>query len=208
MELLKQANGNIPRTPEQKEQMIENAAKHYGAFLLALGFDYLSDENSKDTPRRVAKAWIEDIISGTLKPKPKISHFPAGAYNGIVFDGDIDVVSLCSHHNLPFIGKAHVAYIPKQGEKVVGLSKLNRIIDWLARRPQIQEGLTLQIHDELDKMIGNEGIAVFVNCKHLCCSSRGIKHQSSMQTAQFSGHFFSNEKGTKDEFYQMVANLK
>ncbi len=124
------------------------------------------------------------------------------------FDGNIDVVSLCSHHNLAFTGKAHVAYIPKAGEKVIGLSKLNRVVDWYARRPQIQEGLTMQIHKELDEMIDNEGIAVFIDCQHQCCSNRGIGHKSTMQTAQFSGHFFDNKVGTKDEFYQMINNLK
>ena len=208
MQLLQQANGNMPRSEEQKKQMIEEAAKHYGNFLKALGFDYTMDENSRNTPHRVAKAWVNDIIRGCVSEKPKVSHFPAGEYNGIVFDGDIDVISICSHHNLAFTGKAHVAYIPKPGEKVVGLSKLNRVVDWYSRRPQIQEGLTMQIHAELDGMIENEGIAVFIECKHQCCSNRGIGHKSTMQTAQFSGHFFSNEKGTKDEFYQMINNLQ
>lgn len=208
MELLQIANGNMPRSEEEKEQMINNAAIAYAGFLTALGFDYKADENSKDTPHRVAKAWVSDIIKGCVSEKPKVSRFPAGKYNGIVFDGDIDVVSLCSHHNLAFTGKAHVAYIPKAGEAVIGLSKLNRVVDWYARRPQIQEGLTSQIHEELNKMIDNEGIAVFIECKHQCCSNRGIGHKSTMQTAQFSGHFFENGKGTKDEFYQMISNLK
>lgn len=208
MELLKQANGNIPRTEKEKELMIENATIAYASFLTALGFDYETDENSRDTPRRVAKAWVNDIIKGSISEKPKVSHFPAGQYNGIVFDGDIDVVSLCSHHNLAFTGKAHVAYIPKAGEKVVGLSKLNRVVDWYARRPQIQEGLTMQIHEELSSMIDNDGVAVFIECKHQCCSNRGIGHKSTMQTAQLSGHFFDNKMGTKDEFYQMINNLK
>ena len=208
MDLLQTANGNQPRTEEQKKEMINNAAIAYAGFLTALGFDYKADENSRDTPHRVAKAWVEDIISGCITEKPKVSHFPAGQYNGIVFDGNIDVVSLCSHHNLAFTGKAHVAYIPKAGEKVIGLSKLNRVVDWYARRPQIQEGLTMQIHKELDEMIDNEGIAVFIDCQHQCCSNRGIGNKSTMQTAQFSGHFFDNKVGTKDEFYQMINNLK
>lgn len=208
MVLIQEANGNIARTPAQQEEMIANAAVHYGEFLKALGFDYEMDDNSKDTPRRVAKAWVKDIVSGTLSPKPDVSKFPALAYNGIVFNGNIDVVSLCSHHNLPFTGVAHVAYIPKQGESVVGLSKLNRLVDWYARRPQIQEGLTMQIHKEIDEMIGNEGVAVFISCEHQCCSNRGIKHKSTMKTAQLSGHFMDNKLGTKDEFYSMIENLK
>lgn len=208
MELISQANGNKPRSEEQKKQMIEEAAKHYGEFLKALGFDYTMDENSRNTPHRVAKAWVNDIIKGCVSLKPNVTQFPNGGYDGIVFQGNIKVVSLCSHHNLSFTGVAHVAYIPKKDGKVIGLSKLNRIVDWYARRPQIQEGLTKQIHDELNGLIDNEGIAIAVECNHTCCSHRGISHESTMKTSLLSGYFFDNEKGTKDEFYQMIVNFK
>jgi GTP cyclohydrolase I len=206
--LLTETNGNIPRTEEEKKEMIAKAAFHYGNFLTALGFKWEADENSKDTPHRVAKAWIHDLAKGSVSEKPKITHFPNGGYTGITFQGNIKVVSMCSHHNLAFTGYAHVAYIPKKKGKVIGLSKLNRIVDWYARRPQIQEGLTQQIADELGKLIDNEGIAVVITCNHTCCSNRGIGHDSTMQTAVLTGNFFDNIKGTRDEYYRMIANIK
>lgn len=209
MQLLTDANGNQPRTEEEKEKMIAEAAIHYGNFLKSLGFDWEKDHNSDNTPHRVAKAWVQDIISGSLNQRPKITQFPNSGYDGIVFQGNIEVISLCSHHNLPFVGKAHLAYIPDAHGKVIGLSKLNRIVDWYARRPQLQEALTQQIHDELNKLIeNNKGIAVYIEAGHTCCSNRGIGHASTMQTAKLSGHFFDNEIGTRSEFYNMIANLK
>lgn len=202
MELLQQANGNVPRTEEEKLEMISKASKAYGEFLTALGFDWKEDDNSKETPTRVAKAWVQDLASGTNLPKPKITHFPA-KYNQIVFEGDIDVVSMCSHHNLPFTGTAYVAYIP--GERVVGISKINRIVDWFSRRPQIQEGLTQQIAEEMNELLpGNLGVIVLVHAKHTCCSLRGIKHKSGMITCQPTGYFLDNKDGCKDEFYKMI----
>jgi GTP cyclohydrolase I len=208
MELLKQANGNIARTEEEKQQMIEEMAIHYGNFLTAAGFDWEVDENSRNTPRRVAKSWVNDLCRGSFSPKPSITQFPNGGYTGIVFQGNIKVVSMCSHHNLSFTGIAHLAYIPKKNGNVIGLSKLNRLTDWFSRRPQIQEGLCQQIHDELSLLVDNDGVAVTIECNHTCCSNRGIGHDSTMKTAVLSGYFFSNEIGTKDEYYHMINNLK
>ncbi len=190
--------------------MILEAAVHYGNFLAAVGFAFWEDENSADTPMRVAKAWVNELISGTNSEKPKITSFPASEYKGIVFNGNIEVVSMCSHHNLPFVGTCNLAYIPSnEGKsKVIGLSKLNRIVDWYARRPQLQEALTQQVHDELNKMIENKGIAVHIQCNHQCCSNRGVGQKSTMQTSVLSGYFLSNELHSKDEFFQMIQNLK
>jgi GTP cyclohydrolase I len=202
MELIKQANGNLPRGEEEKKAMINDAAIHYGRFLTALGFDWEADENSKDTPMRVAKAWVNDLISGCMNPPPNVTTFPT-TYKGIVFEGNIEVNSMCSHHNLPFIGKAFIGYIP--GERVVGLSKMNRFVEWCSRRPQIQEGLVEQIHQELNKvLIGNRGIIVMIMAEHTCCSLRGVKHDSVMGTPTVSGFFEENKDGCKDEFYKLV----
>lgn len=208
MELLKKTNGNLPRTNEEKQQILDNAAFHYGNFLTALGFDWQEDPQTKETPKRVAKAWIEDLIRGSVSEEPAITQFPNQVYSGAVFQGDIEVISLCSHHNLPFTGKAYVAYVPKENGKVVGLSKLNRIVDWFARRPQIQEELTQDIHNYIDKKIENNGVMVMIVAKHSCCSNRGIGHDSTMITSVPSGLFLTNETGTKDEFYQFVNKLK
>ena len=114
---------------------------------------------------------------------------------------------MCSHHNLAFTGKAYVAYIP--GERVIGLSKLNRIVDWFSRRPQIQEGLTQQVLDFLNTTLeNNKGVMVLIEAKHTCCSNRGIKHKSSMSTALATGYFLENKDGCKDEFYKFIDNLK
>lgn len=208
MELIKKANGNIVRTEQEKQQMIEQAAEHYGRFLTALGFDWAADPHSADTPKRVAKAWVKDLIAGSINPPPDVTAFPNDeGYSGLVCQTRIPVVSLCAHHNLAFTGIAHVAYIPgKQAtDMVIGLSKLNRIVDHYSRRPNIQESLTKQIHDEVDRLcIGNRGVAVVVESMHNCVRCRGIKNDSIMKTSQLSGYFHTNEVGTRVEFFNLI----
>lgn len=205
MKLLKRANGNLPRTPEEKKQMIDEASLHYGRFLKAVGFDYEADENSKNTPHRVAKAWINDIIKGCVSEEPKITSFPNEGYKGMVVQTFIPVKSLCSHHNLPIVGYAHVAYIPGENGSVIGLSKLNRITEFISNRPQLQEALTQGIHNMIsDKCTNNLGVAVSVHAKHFCTCHRGVHHDSVMSTMAVSGVFFTNEKGTKDEFLEHI----
>jgi GTP cyclohydrolase I len=204
--ILKYANDNVHLTIEEREKVIENAATAYGKFLDALKINWKEDPNSVDTPKRVAKSFVNDLISGCYTPPPKITAFEnINKYDGIVFQGNIDVKSICSHHNLSFIGKAHVAYIP--GSKVIGLSKLNRIVEWFARRPQVQENLTMQIHDYLNDVCeGNGGIAVMIECNHLCACVRGVRHNSIMKTAKLSRAFKDDEKA-RLEFYECIKNL-
>ena len=117
--------------------------------------------------------------------------------------------SLCSHHHLLFIGVAHVAYIPSPNGKVIGLSKLNRIVEYYARRPQVQENLTMQIHAHIDKACEeNKGVAVMVEASHLCTCVRGVKHDSIMKTARVSGCFFKDEDSSRAEFYSFIRDLK
>src|ERR1035437_6856152 len=143
MELLKKANGNIVRTEEEKEQMIKEMTIHYGHFLTAAGFDYLADPQTVDTPMRVAKAWINDIVKGSVSGEPEITSFDnEDGYEGMVVQINIPVRSLCAHHNLPISGVAHVAYVPSKEGKVIGLSKLNRSVSYFAHRPNLQESLT------------------------------------------------------------------
>lgn len=209
MNLLTKANGNLPRTEAEKKLMIDNAAIYYGLFLNALGFDYAKDPQTVDTPKRVAKAWVNDLISGSINPLDDVTTFPnEDNFDGIVFQGDIEVVSMCAHHNLAFVGRAYVSYIPVPNGKVIGLSKLNRIVEWFSRRPQMQESLTQQIHTMISELVDNQGVAVMITAKHSCCSNRGVGHDSSMTTSKLSGFFWDNPIGTRDEFYQMVANLK
>ena len=212
IELLEKANGNLPRTEEEKQYMIEQAAIYYGKFLNALGFDWTKDPHSANTPKRVAKAWINDLIAGSVSEEPVITSFPNDeGYTGLICQTRIPVVSLCAHHNLTFHGVAHVAYIPgkEKTDMVVGLSKLNRIVDFYSRRPNIQESLTKQIHDHIDKLcIGNRGVAVVVESQHNCVKCRGIKQDSVMKTSQMSGYFWTNEIGTRAEFFNLIDNSR
>lgn len=189
------------------EQRIQDAAVAYGKFLDALGFDWESDPNMKDTPMRVSKMTVNELYSGIFHNAPNITSFDnVDEYNGIVFQGNIELKSSCSHHVLPFVGKAHVAYIP--GSKVIGLSKLNRIVDYFARRPQVQENLTNQIHSFIDKVCeGNEGVAVVIEANHMCACVRGVQHDSTMMTSKLSGAF-KNNPDTKHEFYEFISYLK
>lgn len=208
-ELLKYANSSIPRTKEEKLAMIEQAAKHYGEYMTALGIDWKNDPNSSDTPMRVAKAFVNDLAQGCYDEPPKITAFDnLDKYDGIVFQGNIDVKSFCSHHHLPFIGYAHVAYIPSTDGKVIGLSKLNRIVEYFARRPQVQENLCSQIASYLDEVcVNNKGVAVIIEARHMCACVRGVRHDSTMMTSKLTGAFMA-EPSTRNEFYKFIDYLK
>jgi GTP cyclohydrolase IA len=183
----------------------EKALHHYTEFMKALGLD-LEDPNTKDTPARVVKKFKEDIFAGLYTDKPgNITTFPNEGYEGLIFQGDIEVHSVCSHHHLPIIGKAYVAYIPEAEGNIIGLSKLNRVVNFFARRPQVQENLTQQVHDYLKEILGDtKGIAVYIRAQHTCVSMRGIKQNSRMSTSTFSGAFLANENKARDEFFEYV----
>ena len=192
-------------TNEEKQEIIENAAKAYADFLSALGCDYKNDPNSSDTPFRVAKAYVNDLWAGRYNPLDKITAFPSDGYDGIVQESNIPVQSMCSHHHQTIGGKVSIAYIASESGKVVGLSKLNRIVEQFGRRGAIQEQLTVAIHNAVDKICeGNLGVAVCISATHNCVSCRGVKHQgASMQTAKLSGAFL-NEDSAKAEFYKNI----
>jgi GTP cyclohydrolase I len=203
MKLLTKSNGNLSRTPEEIEQMINNATIAYANFLTAVGFDYTADRQTEDTPRRVAKAWLKDLIIGSVTNEPNITTFPNDeGYDGLVIQSGIPITSMCAHHNLAFTGFATVAYVP--GENVIGLSKLNRIVEWFARRPQMQESLTQQIHDYLASKMDCKSVAVSIACKHTCCSHRGIKHASVMSTNKFSGVFMEKDNLIREELLSAI----
>lgn len=186
-----------------KQKQIEEATKKFGEYLDILGFDWRNDDNMKDTPQRVSKMYINELFSGLGKELKITSFDNENDYNGIVFQGNIDIKSVCSHHFCPFIGKAHIAYIPSK--KVIGLSKLNRIAEKYARQPQLQERLTKQIHDELNKYTdGNLGIAVMVEAKHTCVSMRGIGQDSTMKTIYTSGAFREKDNQARQEFLKLI----
>ena len=192
-------------TEEEKKTIILNASEAYADFLTALGCDYANDPNSADTPMRVAKAYVNDLWKGRYEPLDRITAFPSDGYDGIVQESNIPVTSMCSHHHQAIRGTVSIAYIASQDGKVVGLSKLNRIVEQFGRRGAIQEQLTVAIHNAVDKICeGNLGVAVQVNATHACVSCRGVKHGgASMQTAKLTGAFL-NEDSAKAEFYKNI----
>lgn len=194
---------------DEKAEIISKAGEKYGEFLDALGVDWKNDPNSNKTPYRVAKSYVNDLWRGRYELPSDVTSFPSDKYNGIVLEKDIPLVSMCSHHHQAILGKAHIAYIPGVNGKVVGLSKLNRIVEYFSRRGSIQEQLTMAIHNAVDKICeGNEGVMVVLNATHQCVSCRGVKHQgSSMITSEVSGHFADHTRTAKAEVMSML-NLK
>ena len=192
-------------TQQEKQQIIDNAAYHYGLFLTALGVSWESDPNSSNTPNRVAKAYVNDLWKGRYEPMSDITSFPSDGYDGIVFEGGIPLTSMCSHHHQTISGKVHVAYIPAENGNVVGLSKINRVVEHFGRRGAIQEQLTVAIQHAIDELIeDNKGVAVMIEATHNCVSCRGVKHKgASMKTAKLSGAFL-DDGNARSEFYQFV----
>ncbi len=185
------------------EDKIKIIARHFREIMHTLGLD-LTDDSLKGTPGRVAKMYVKEIFGG-LNPanKPQIALFENKyQYNHMLVEKNITLYSNCEHHFVPIIGKAHVAYI--SSGKVIGLSKLNRIVQYYAQRPQVQERLTIQIANELKSVLETEDVAVLVDAVHLCVSSRGIKDtNASTITTEYSGAFL--EPSRKEEFLNYIA---
>jgi len=184
---------------DEKIDIIKDDVQH---IMETLGLD-LSDDSLKGTPNRVAKMFVNEIFGG-LDPakKPKASTFENKyKYGEMLVEKNITVYSTCEHHFLPIVGRAHVAYI--SNGTVVGLSKMNRIVDYFAKRPQVQERLTIQIVKELQNILNTKDVACVIDAKHLCVNSRGIKDiESSTVTSEFGGKF--KEKDTKREFLDYI----
>ncbi len=184
------------------EKKIELIKKDVENILSTLGMD-LTDDSIKGTPNRVAKMFVKEIFGG-LNPnkKPNSSTFNNNyKYGEMLVEKNITLYSTCEHHLLPIIGRAHVAYISKG--TVVGLSKMNRIVDYFAKRPQVQERLTMQIVQELQKVLGTEDVACVIDAKHLCVNSRGIRDiESSTVTSEYGGKF--KEEKTQREFLDYI----
>lgn len=184
------------------EEKISKIASHFTEIMDVLGLD-LTDDSLKGTPNRVAKMFVKEAFSG-LDPKNKpVARLFENKYNydQMLVEKDITFYSYCEHHFVPIFGKAHVAYIP--GDKVIGLSKINRIVQYFAKRPQVQERLTIQVAEDLRKTLGTEDVAVVMNATHLCVASRGVGDTSSQTgTAHFTGKFL--DKDLKNEFLNYI----
>ena len=204
------ANGvaeGFPLNNQEKLNMIDKAEEAYGQFLTTLKCDWKNDPNSSDTPRRVAKAYVNDLWAGRYNEFTDITSFPADGYDGIVIERNIPLTSMCSHHHQTIKGVVHVGYIssPENG-RVIGLSKLNRIIEHFGRRGAIQEQLTSAIHQGVDKVCENNlGVIVTIVATHNCVSCRGIKHSgAAMVTTKASGVFRHNGNDARQEFFDSL----
>ena len=203
------ANGvaeGFPLNDKQKNKMIDKAEKAYGKFLDALKCDWRNDPNSSDTPRRVAKAYVNDLWAGRYTAMSPITSFPSDGYDGIVIERNIPLTSMCSHHHQTIKGVVHIGYVAGEKGKVVGLSKLNRIEELFGRRGAIQEQLTAAIHQAVDKICkDNKGVITTIVATHNCVSCRGVKHSgASMVTTKASGVFRDNENLARKEFFDSL----
>jgi len=199
-------NTDTPMLPDAFEtpdsEKIKNIQFHFSQIMKELGLD-LRDESLSGTPYRYAKMYVEELFYG-LNPanKPRLSTFPNKyGYQKLLVERDIVVDSSCEHHFLPICGFAHIGYIPN--DKVIGLSKLNRLVDYYSHRPQVQERLCMQIHRDLVETLETQDVIVAISAKHLCVSSRGIQDKSSSTTTvEFSGVF--EDIRSRKEFFQFV----
>jgi GTP cyclohydrolase IA len=185
------------------EEKIEIIEKHFKEIMLTLGLDLL-DESLRGTPHRVAKMYVKELFAG-LNPEnePAMTLFTNDYhYNEMLVEKNIQFYSNCEHHFVPIIGKVHIAYI--SSGKVIGLSKLHRIVNYFARRPQVQERLTMQIGNALKTALMTEDVAVLVDADHQCVSSRGVKDQTSSTITSFYGGVFKNE-AKRGEFLKVLS---
>ena len=195
------ANGNIVLEDSEKILMIEKLTSHFKDILKDMKYD-LDDQQIKETPKRIAKMWVNELFTGNYEKAPELTVFEnTEKINDIVFLGPISVKSTCSHHFIPFIGNCFIAYIPN--EKIVGISKLARIVKWFMRRPQIQEELVKQIADYIEEKLNPKGVAVYIEAQHLCMTVRGVEEcDSKMKSSAIRGAF--NEDACRKEFFDMI----
>ena len=187
---------------DDKTKMLK-IEEHFREIMNVLGLD-LTDDSLRGTPKRVAKMYVQEIFSGlNPKNKPEIALFENKyKYKEMLVEKDITFYSNCEHHFVPIFGKAHVAYI--SNGQVIGLSKINRVVQYFARRPQVQERLTIQIAEELKRVLNTEDVAVVIDAVHLCVSSRGVQdNDSKTVTSHFGGKF--NDEASRREFFTYIG---
>jgi GTP cyclohydrolase I len=188
---------------QSEDEKIAAIEERFAEIMDILGLD-LTDDSLRGTPKRVAKMYVKEIFNG-LNPanKPKMALFENKyKYNEMLVEKNISFYSNCEHHFVPIMGKAHIAYI--SNGNVVGLSKLNRLVDYFAKRPQVQERLTMQIAKELQKDLGTDDVAVLIDAKHLCVASRGVEDDTSSTVTAFYGGKFKDEK-VREEFLRYLG---
>ena len=202
-------NDNISEHVTEKDlkKIQRDVEKYFQKVLESLKIDTENDHNTQETAKRVAKMMVREVFAGRYEPKPRITAFPnATAYDELYLTGPIKIRSTCAHHFQPIVGNAWVGVFP--GKNVIGLSKFNRLVDWVASRPQIQEEMTVQIADIIEQETQAEGVAVVVKAEHMCMTHRGVReHESDMTTAIMLGAF-KEDPATRDEFYKICMSMK
>ena len=193
--------------PGDVDKIEDEVTEAFQGVLKALVINTTDDHNSQDTARRVAKMFVHEIFRGRYYSPPEVTSFPnAKEYDQIYVSGPMSINSTCAHHFQPITGNAYVGIFP--GKKVIGLSKFNRMVDWIASRPQIQEEMTEQIADMIEKETEAQGVAVVIKAEHFCMTARGVKeHESEMMTSVVRG-MFRDEPATKAEFFSLLSNMK
>ena len=205
----KRCNDNISDIVTEKDvtKIERNVEKRFQKVLEALLIDTTNDYNTKETAKRVAKMLVREVFAGRYEPKPRVTSFPnANQYDELYVTGPIKIRSTCAHHFQPIVGNAWIGVFP--GKEVIGLSKFNRLVDWVASRPQIQEEMTVQIADLIEEETQAEGIAVVVKAEHMCLTHRGVKeHESDMTTSIVRGSL-REEETQKREFFNLLKGMK
>lgn len=202
------SNANISEYIQtgEMDQLQEELTAKFQEVLETLVIDTENDHNTNDTARRVAKMFLRETFGGRFVPAPKITAFPNIGYENVYTAGPISIRSTCAHHFQNIVGRCWVGIFPE--EKVIGLSKFNRLVHWIAERPQIQEEMTTQIADELEKFAETPNVAVVLKAEHHCMTHRGVReHESDMTTAIMRGKF-RDDAALKDEFYKLLAGMK
>jgi len=203
------SNDNISEAliPGDEERLIKEVATEMESVLQALVIDTKNDHNTKETAMRVAKMFVTEIFAGRYQDPPAITAFPNELeYDQLYVTGPITIRSTCAHHIMPIVGKAYVGVFP--GRKVIGLSKFNRIADWITSRPQIQEEMTMQLADAIEVETEADGIAVLIQAEHFCMTHRGVReHQSDMTTSVLRGTMRDTPE-LRQEFFNIIARMK
>lgn len=199
-------NGNVPLNIDEKNNKKEKVEHIIAELLDTLGFNWKCDPNLEETPKRISKMYVDELLSGCYSEPPSVTTFPnTKKYDQMVVSGPLSIKSMCSHHWMPFLGVCYVSYIPN--ERVIGLSKFSRIVNFFMRRPQIQEELTQQIGDYIDMLLNPKGLIVVIKAQHMCMSIRGVQESDSwMFTSSVKGAFASNPE-TRKEFFDLI-NIK
>ena len=196
------ANSNIVLTEQEKEKMIKKLTVDFKKVLADMNYDVDNDQQIKGTPRRIAKMWVNEIFRGNYEKEPDLTVFDnVEEIDDMVFLGPIKIKSTCSHHFVPFIGDCYIAYIPTK--KIVGISKLVRVVSWFMRRPQIQEELVKHIADYIEEKLEPLGVAVYVEAQHLCMTVRGVEEPNSMMKSSAVRGVFRKPE-VREEFFNMV----